>query len=201
MRRVDKLSDIVFVHVPKTGGTFLNFQNLFPNQASRVHEPLSSLLNWKENLNKSLFTMVRDPYDIACSEYYFMKKNISFKTRNPSYLKHAKLIYKDKLSIEEYLEKKIKNSIYPFYYDVKTPKDFDCVGVTEEMDKTVSLIYSMFDISSGNGEKNNNIDKKINQRYETEYPRDFFQKENSKDYELYFEGKEKFIELCKNFLN
>jgi hypothetical protein len=191
--------DLIFVHVPKTGGTFLHLIDLVPNPMIWPHEPISKLITYKENKNKKTFTMVRDPYDISCSEYYFFKKEFGFKTKNPSHEYHAKLIHKEKMSVEEYLENKIKNSIYPYYYDVLTPKNFDCVGITEEMDTTIQLLEKMFGIRCGIGKPNNNKFKKIKDSYETKFSRKKFYEQNDIDYNFFLEGKDRFFKLCHQF--
>jgi uncharacterized ubiquitin-like protein YukD len=225
-------SDIGFIYVPRTGGTFLsNWEmNLFPNQKKptseyslrMIHIPVSRMIEISKKNEIKLFTVVRDPYDQACSEYFYIKNRIGVLaetlklntdnekhirvmsrsaanfTGNPHYEKHVKQIYENKLSLEDFLDQREKNCVYSFYYDTKEPKDFDCVGMTEEIDKTIVLAKKMFNVVLGNGRRNGGRNAK-QKHYETSYPRKNFEKNNLKDYELYYQGKEKFAELCSEY--
>jgi hypothetical protein len=230
LRDKTNIDGLAFVYVPKTGGTFLNISvlpnsdRLGPKNSPRmVHMPTSKVLSLTKDDIK-LFTLVRDPYDLACSEYFFLKEKVEYNTKyfnlnkdektkaelasrfvakltdNESYYEKLMKIYLEKISLEDYLEFISNNPIYPFYYDVRTPKDFDCVGVTEEMETTISLLKSMFGVVCGKGDYNKNSQKNVEERYTNYYSREKFEKENVRDYELYFEGKERFKELCENFL-
>jgi hypothetical protein len=218
-----KKSNLAFVYVPKTGGTFLNipiipgYKRLGPKNSPRmVHMPCSKILNLTQDQNINLFTLVRDPYDLACSEYFFLKEKINYNLRyfninaeksvsselasrfvakltgNPSYYEKLMKIYLENYSVSEYLEYIEKNPIYPYYYDVLTPKNFDCVGLTEEMDTTIKILYNMYEIEAGNGSFNKNKKKDVGKKYNFKYSRNNFLNKNKKDYEIYYEGIEKF---------
>jgi hypothetical protein len=218
-----------FVYVPRTGGTFLsNWETkIFSNQKKQtseyslrmIHLTVSRLLEINGEDTK-IFTIVRDPYDQACSEYFYIKNRVDVLcsklkldvknkkhleviaksaknfTGNPHYENHVRKIFEKDLSLEEFLEQRENDCVYSFYFDIKTPKDFNFVGMTENMDTTLSLAKKIFNIELGKGNKNSGRGN-TNEPYKTGYSRKLFQEKNLNDYSLYYEGKERFEELCK----
>lgn len=183
------------------------------------HIPVSRMYEVVGHKNINLFTITRDPYDQACSLFHYIHRTFDYALRftqieddeiirllgatifgwimsNDNISKILEKVLVDKMSIEEYLENRPSNSMYSFYYDEKTPKDFHCVGITEEMDKTVILFEKMLGENIDRTLSNSNPDKKVGVPYETEYSRDDFMNKNQKEYELYFEAKERFKKLC-----
>jgi hypothetical protein len=162
-----------------------------------------------------LFTVIRDPYDRACSEYYFLKSkatasiqdftwNIDTKaelepmansvsriTGYKDFFEKTCVIYDNDMSVEDYLEWTIDNPTYPFYYDTLEPKDFDLVGILEDMPKTISLLKSMSGIDAGDGTFNANPDRPVGEPYVTDFSRSDFESRNSIEYGLYLQGVEK----------
>jgi hypothetical protein len=226
-------SKVGFVYVPKTGGTYISI-NSIPHKyfgkkyresgkPGDMHMPASRVIDIV-GTSTPLFTMLREPYDRTCSEYYFIKnrtdvsvshlnwdisdiKKIKFIAKRSGNIMNSMLyyektynIYANNMSVEDYLEWSSHNPTYPFYFDVRSPKQFDAVGVTEEIDKTKMLLMSMYGMSSGKGEYNKNEKKSLGDPYHTKYPRSLFKKNNPSEYELYFEGKKKFEELCESYL-
>lgn len=217
-----------FVYVPKTGGTYLSM-SFIPKRyhgekykisrlASSFHMPASRVVDIV-GPNTPLFTMIRDPYDRACSEYYFIRRkiddpmnhlewNCSDPTKIDFVAKRAKTfmgldfyyekvlaIYKNNFKIEDYLEWYHSNPTYPVYYDIKTPKDFDVVGMTENIPQTIMMLDKMYGIKIFQGSANNNPNKKVNHPYKTGYSRKSFKKQNYLEYSFYSEGKEKYHKL------
>lgn len=221
---------VAFVHVPKTGGTYLSIPILPQNLGIRLssfpgdmHLPVSKIQSLSD-YSIPLFTIVRNPYDRVCSEYYFTidkvkkitllncwdeddPKKIEFIAKRAAIImknqqNYEKIynIYKNKMCIEEYLEWSAYNPTYPYYYDEKTPKDFDIVGITEDMDKTIKLLEKMYDTKSGGGDYNKNNTKSVGKLYENKYSREVFKIKNKIEYDIYEEAKEKFYQLSKEYL-
>jgi hypothetical protein len=227
MKFADKKS-LAFVYVPKTSGTYLNIKSI-PDEKTYVnnyrpssipaafHMPASRV---EEIVGKDVdfFTVLRDPYDRTCSEYYFFKRqmeqlikrvNDSIEVSDPKIIKILSVragkimsmksfedkiynIYMNKMSVEDYLEWSTENPTYPQFYDTKTPKDFDLVGITENISQTRLLLKNRYGIESGDGTSNNNPNKKIGNPYRTKYLRSNFKRKNPIEYDLYYEGMDKF---------
>jgi hypothetical protein len=168
-----------------------------------------------------LFTILRHPYDRTCSEYYFIKreveealKGLRWDINDPKTIKWLSYgagrlmgqkafqektysIYQNKMTVEDYLEWTTMNPTYPIFYDTKTPKDFELVGLTENIDKTIYLLKELYGIDSGNGSNNENSMKKIGKPYDTKYSRSEFETKNAIEHEMYYEGVNRFNETCK----
>lgn len=233
--RIDHTADhydtgVAFVHVPKTGGTYLSiplvpqkFGIRFSSLPGDMHVPVSQI----EKLTTSsvpLFTIVRDPYDRVCSEYYFTInkikeltildkwneadfKKVEFLARRAAIImkneqNYEKIcnIYKHNMSVDDYLEWSAENPTYPHYYDTKTPKDFDLVGITEDMATTIKLLKVVYQTNSGGGDFNSNTLKDIGKPYDNIYSRSEFQLKNEIEYEIYNEAKQRFNKLVKEYL-
>jgi hypothetical protein len=217
-----------FVYVPKTGGTYLSM-SVIPSEyeydpsgsPSKIHMPASKIQSIVKE-GTSMFTMLRDPYDRTCSEYYFLKSkaDVSIKhfswdisdskklffmanfvskiTGHKAFFDKIYALYDSNMSVEDYLEWTIDNPTYPIYYDTLTPKDFDIVGVTEDIPKTIELLKLIYNVDAGMGDYNKNDTKKINKPYDTKFSRSEFEYKNSIEYKMYYEGLEKFQELSKS---
>lgn len=85
-QRLKKNTSLAFVYVPKTSGTYLNIKSI-PEEKAYVNDYRPSTLPSSFHMPTSrvqsivgedtpLFTVVRDPYDRTCSEYYFIKKEV-----------------------------------------------------------------------------------------------------------------------------
>lgn len=237
-------TNVAFVHIPKTGGTYLSMRILpfkYYNNVSislkrgssslpfDVHMP-SSKLEQIVDKTTPFFTIVRDAYDRTCSEYHFMKKmidnslnifndffNINFDITNENKLKFAAKkvatmmgnsqyydktfnIYKYNMSVEDYLEWASENPTYPFYYDTKSISDFEIVGITEDLYSTIKLLKIIYNTNSGGGYYNKNTLKELGKPYETSYSRSLFKLKNAIEYDIYYEGKNKFNKLCLTYL-
>lgn len=225
-------SSIVFVYIPKTGGTYLSLPPVPEKYYGHGYRPSSLPADMHMSVSRlesivdpstPFFTLLRDPYDRTCSEYYFIKnktqitldhwhdwdikdpKRLHFISHMAEKIGGSKLyyektyhIYKHDMTIEDYLEWSIDNPTYPFYLDSRTVKEFDCVGITEQMDKTIWLLKSMYNISCGEGDYNNNSKKMVNQPYNTAYPRNIYKLRNNVEYNIYEDGLDKFNLLSSN---
>lgn len=216
---------IGFVCIPKTGGTYLSVNSVPRGYVSnpsesplKVHMPASQVQSIVEE-GTPIFTVIRDPYDRACSEYYFLKSkatasikdftwnadtkkelepmanSVSKITGYKDFFEKTCVIYDNDMSVEDYLEWSTDNPTYPFYYDTLEPKDFDLVGIIEDMPKTISLLKSMYGINAGDGEFNANMDRPVGEPYDTQFSRSDFKSKNDIEYRLYQQGLEKFNSL------
>lgn len=221
------MKSLGFVYVPKTGGTYLSVNSMpreyvYDSSAPppKVHMSSSHVQSIIKE-GTPIFTIVRDPYDRACSEYYYLKSKSSASIKNFTWNLENKIrmesisssfskttgykfffekicaIYDQDMSVEDYLEWSIDNSTYPIYYDTLTPKDFDIVGITEDIPRTIKLLRHMHDINAGMGDYNKNDNKNVNDPYQTKFPRSVFKSRNSIEYDLYHESIDKFNSLCK----
>lgn len=217
-------TNIAFVRVPKTAGTFLNIhlipeKHKYKNKYGNNHLSVSQIKKIVDE-NTPFFTLVRDPYNRACSEYFFIKRMIVVSELNPDDEKNIKHvanrimanmgskiyyhktfnIYRNSMSLEDYLEDYNNFQTYPFYYDTMLPKDFDLIGITENMRKTVALLKSAYNIKCGDGDINPNLIKRYGPDYETSYSRSDFKSKNEIEYEIYDQSLIKFNSLCSKYL-
>lgn len=85
-----KFENFFFIHIPKTGGTFVT-KNI-PNLTLSRHYDLPTHATYndcKYHLdNKIVFSVVRNPYDWLESFYFFEHTRSKVKKRNPEVLKY-----------------------------------------------------------------------------------------------------------------
>lgn len=192
---------IAFVHVRKTGGSLIKtyMEDSICRLDKYEHYPSSFFQNHEHD--HMFFTMVRDPYDRACSEFFYSKKILREYHKNGMYDEVKKSFsYILFMNIDDYLENFFNqnfddSSVYSYYFDSKNINDFDFVGQTEEMTKTISLIKTAYGIEVPNIYKNRNPDRP--KEYNFKYSRFDFMKKHSIDYEIYGDGVKRFNELCK----
>lgn len=143
-------------------------------------------------------TIVRDPYQAAVSDYYFIKRNNVKEARNESDAFHKNMIWAG-ADVNEYLENYVPNSRYSYFYDVHGIKDFECVGATDYMRGTIDLLNTMYSCNINHRYVNVNPNKLMEDSYDCAYPAKSFKKRNGHDYELYKKGLKVFRSLCRKY--
>lgn len=191
-----------FVHVPKTAGSIrYQFDDRFclPDDKG-AHWSAATFMN-KHNHNHLFYTQVRDPYDVAASLYFHIGRTggNSIGSNKKFNALIADMIYKECLSVDEFLQYLPSNSMYAHYYDKLSPKEFDCVGFSEDMESSVKLLKHITGIEIVSFTNNINPIKPIGEPYKLNYSREKFMRDNEFEYQLYFEGVERFNELCKKY--
>lgn len=183
------------------GGNYCIFFNNFSQHVS------SSVYNNLENHDHLFYTQLRDPYDVACSLYFFLK-NGNEKTGMPVSIigsnidtdYHNSQLVSNNISINEFLENMMHNQTYVHYYDDLNIKDFDCIGLSNDIKKTKKLFEKIFNVKIDTHVTNNNINKKLNEPYNFKFNRTDFKKLNEQEYEIFYEGIKKFNNLCNKYL-
>jgi len=190
-----------FVHVPKTGGLRFEPQiKLCERNERHFHCSVDFFL--KHNHEHNFLTLVRDPYDVAASAFYFLRGKdffAKFNSRNPSDSFHARIAHAENATVEDFLYNWEQNSLYSYYYGGRGPEFFNFVGSTDKLHESSLLIHKMFGIETNNGPYNRNRTKEIGEPYQTGYSRLTFMKDHEKDYQIYFEYLNRFYELCKEY--
>lgn len=190
-----------FIHVPKTGGRLMKkylrppyCNDLCPESNLAPHQPTL----WFENHTHDhiFMTMVRDPYDRAASEYFYTKKQL-FERDN----KNPKIQAQDVTDAYLRTFSFRVGSIYSHYFNSREIEEFDFVGNMHNMKDSVELANAMFGLNIQHEQFNVNPNHEINKPYDVGYSRSEFEKENAKDYEIFYRGVEKFNSLCKQYLD
>lgn len=196
-----------FVHVLKTGGTSIKDPirsqlclSAVKGSPPQQHKPTS----WfdKHSHDHIFMTMIRDPYDRAVSEYFYIQRQMLNKIDDIHQWSERQKIshsYLTKVSLETFLEYHLPKSTYMYYFDSRNIEDFDFVGYTYDMQTSVNLANHMFNLKTRNQETNVNPEHKISTSYECKYSRNDFYKKYEQDYEVYVKGKEKFKNLCRKY--
>jgi hypothetical protein len=153
--------------------------------------------------NHFFYTQVRDPYDIACSLYFFLKK-LGYGSRImgsnvDTDFYNSQLILRG-ASINDYLENMRPNATFTHYYDELDIKNFDCVGFTNSLGKTSVILNKMFNLNIGPHVKNVNPRKELGEFYNFKFSRRQFKKLNEQEYKIFYDGLQKFESLCKTYV-
>lgn len=201
------MSNFAMVKVPKTGTTTVVFgyQDLWK---SEEHPCLSSahwtISMWGErhgDHSHDFFTWVRDPLQMYCSSYYFLKNRIHRiehasksveEDKHPLY-EHS-LMLQDITSLEEYLLEAPANDFMPKYFGGSDLKDYVFVGKTEEMSTSLQIFTKITGLPIKDEWRNKN--PKRPETLQPYYvPADVaakFKKRNYQEYEAHAKGLELF---------
>ena len=197
-----------YVRVPKTGSHTLAYY--LPQQTKYYtygiyHYPYVVLDSFIPECK--WITFGRDPFQLYCSFYFFMQHRINVNaTTNPiAYTHHNDKnieLLTNKVSIEEFLIECPKGQFLNYFWLPMQPNDFDFVGITEDMDRSLHVFNKMFNLDVKNNIHNNNPSKKVNEKYVLGKGVEAkFRKENAYEFELYELAKEKFNNLCDTWLD
>jgi hypothetical protein len=193
-----------FIHVPKTGGAGIkkSFDKYLCKSLNDEHLPTSYFD--KHSHDHIFFTILRDPYDRACSEYFFIKRQINneivdVEPWNENTKKRFIKISEKSINdfLDSFVDENYNGSIYSYYFNSKNINDFDFVGNIQNMSESLILINNMFKINIFTSYINVNPYHNIGEPYNFLYSRKDFQKKYYKDYSIYEEGIEKFKKIYK----
>lgn len=199
---------INYVRVPKTGSLLLSTY-LFgkTNYIVRGLYHLPYVIMSKQSPPNKWITTARDPLQMYSSFYHFMYKRVHsdfFQTNPLSYTHHNECnieLLKNKVSLEEFLIECPKGQFLPYFWLPMLPKDFDFIGITENMVESLQTFNKMFNLNIPNEYKNYNNDKSTKEPYNVNSDVEKkFKKLNFKEYELYNLAKIKFQEQSKKWL-
>lgn len=196
-----------YVRVPKTGSHTLSFY--LPKQPKYYtyglfHYPYTVLESFVPECN--WITFGRDPFQLYCSFYFFMQHRIHKQKAltNPlAYTHHNEKnieLITNNASIEEFLTECPKGQFLPYFWLPMQPNDFDFVGITEDMDRSLHVFNRMFNLNVKNTVYNNNPSKKVNEKYVLRKGIESkFRKDNALEFELYALATEKFSNLWETW--
>lgn len=198
-----KTKSFAYVRIPKTGShTLAYYLHDRPNYYTYglYHYPYVVLESFVPECN--WITFARDPFQLYCSFYFFMQYRIHTQKAltNPlSYTHHNDKnieLITNNVSIEEFLAECPKGQFLPYFWLPMQPNDFDFVGITDDMDRSLHVFNKMFDLNVKNTVINNNPSKKVNEKYVlAKGIENKFRKDNAQEFELYALAKEKFDNL------
>ena len=202
------LSDLAFVRVPKTGSTSL-MQSLFPVISetsgevclSGVHVPASFYAMHPHP--HRLITLVRDPLQMYCSFYWFMKIRLAkkdFKTPlaiNPAHLENMALLNSG-ADLGTFLRECPPNQLFPFYYDTIPVSEYFYVGTVDDMKTSMTLLNRMTGIDTSKSMVASNVNGA--KPSSGEYPvsaetRSIFESRNAQEYSMHELALTRYSEL------
>jgi hypothetical protein len=170
--------NISFMHIPKTGG--ISFKHSFYLEdldfCCEGHFSLEELKKCRNANNHTYITFIRDPFDLAISNYFYKVRYEHFKVK-----------------IEDYLES--YDGMYIHY--LKTFDDLNFVGMVEKYNRSVWIFNKMFNTNLRVLFDNVNPEKPVGHSYKIKYNKELFIKNNEKEYEIYNRGVEKFNDIYR----
>ena len=145
----------MFIHLPRTGGTFLRVVLEEFGIPHNNHYPVVSLCHSSLTFSTELFTFgfIRNPYDWYVSRYfYYCRKGVKEKgvSRDndmgisPGFGKEIKSIYQHiKLGLESDAPRFWLSDIYDYMYKVDGKLAIDYVGKFEDLENEVRKILGL----------------------------------------------------------
>jgi len=181
---------VIFIHIPKTGGSSIETSLNCKNDSSgygtkdgkaRQHytwkDYEKNYLNKYKNYYK--FSIIRNPYTKVLSDYYFLKNEAKITHNNfqnksfDEYLDYCKYIYENKLySTTHYHDHFMPQ--YEFIYDNNNKLKVDKIFKFENFEEITKFIKSKYNCIVGHEQKNKVLDKII-----------LSEKQKNKIYEIY----------------
>lgn len=193
-----------YIRVPKTGSHLMSYyliDNTKYYTYGLFHYPYVVLESFVP-ADCNWITVARDPFQLYCSFYFFMQNrvhNLHAPTNPIAYTHNNEKnmeLFTNNVSVEEFLTECPKGQFLPYFWLPLQPNDFDFVGITEDMDKSLYVFNKMFNLDVKNNVYNNNPSKKVNEKYIlAKGIEEKFRKDNALEFELYELAKEKFNNL------
>lgn len=184
---------IGYIRVPKTGSRCIA-DYLLENQNSYMicgnhHLPYTILNN--HDHSHTYISIVRDPLQLYCSFYFFMKKrSVDLKMfNNPldytqTNEKNMELLLSN-VCLEEFLLECPPNQMLSYFIDPLPINDIDFIGTLEQLDKSIYCLNSIYNFNIKNYKENYNIDKIEDSYSVSDDIRKKFISRNVREYEIY----------------
>jgi hypothetical protein len=200
-----KLKRFGYIRVPKTGSgsieNYIEFYKIKHRFCGIHHIPYTLLSNHKHD--HEYFCFVRNPLQLYCSFYYFMKRvNSSPDNFNnplfftPFYKKNIKLICEDNLDINDFLLNCDKNQMLSYFIDPLPLEDISFIGIFENMENSLKIMNEKFNMNIDNKKININHNKDFKELYQVDSKIEkIFKNRNEREYEIY----SKSLEIYKSY--
>jgi chondroitin 4-sulfotransferase 11 len=174
---VENKYNIIFIHIPKTGGKAL-YYSLFKSEMQAHQSIIAYFLYDKRKFNKYFkFAVVRNPWDRFSSAYYYLKSEKKYLAHTLNDQEFSKKYLSSFNTIEEFIleiynNENFRNLILSWthfkpqyqYIEINGVNQLDYVGKFEDLENEFIKIKDKLGIKNKNTliEKNKNEDKNKN---------------------------------------
>lgn len=203
--------NISLIRIPKTGSTTL-FRNLpvgSPDYPCLSADHIIRAEYEAHGHPHDYITMVRDPLQIYCSNFYFLKNRMNIQKVRPDYKPAPKMVLADHMNpikaangIEQYLVTAPTNDFITRYFSGALPDDFVFIGETNHMAESLALLSAITGLPTRYVWENKNP-KRPSTLQPYWVPKGVgiaFKKRNEQEYELYAKSVERFNALKAKWL-
>lgn len=145
---------MAYIAIPKTGTSSIFEQLAMPKVCTSRHQTrhVPAVATLDHNHDHSLITFIREPFQLYCSFYIFMKWRIDNGfIGSPMQMFHANTenvaLIQSGATLEEFLLQCPVGQFYPYFVNPLTAQDFDFIGNIDRFEESIVAFNAMFNLS------------------------------------------------------